>query len=176
MIRDVQEDDIDFYVTDELQKRLLIKNYHPIFKLEVSQFSEEEIPLEEIEEENKISILTDTIVQAGIEQTITINVEDFSGIKYRNKKSNDKYIQLIKTQYGYYHDDDEFYSDYKYENNLLNNDDYKKDDILFIDYDTQEQYVWNNSQLIKVTQIIPGQLSSHFLQIMTILLIVFMKN
>lgn len=160
MIRDVQEDDVDFYVTDELQKRLLIKNYHPIFKLEVSQFSEEEIPLEEIEEENKISILTDTIVQAGIEQTITINVEDFGGIKYRNKKSNDKYIQLIETQYGYYYDMDEFYSDYKYENNLLNDNDYKKDNILFIDYDTQEQYVWNSSQLIKVTQIIPGQLSS----------------
>ena len=86
MIRDVQEDDVDFYVTDELQKRLLIKNYHPIFKLEVSQFSEEEIPIEEIEEENKISILTDKIVQAGVEQTITINVEDFGGIKYRNKK------------------------------------------------------------------------------------------
>lgn len=160
MIRDVQENDVDFYVTDELQKRLLIKNYHPIFKLEVSQFSEEEIPLEEIEEENKISILIDTIVQAGIEQTITINVEDFGGIKYRNKKLNNKYIQLIKTQYGYYHDVDEFYSDYKYENNLLNDNDYKKDNILFIDYDTQEQYVWNNSQLIKVTQIIPGQLSS----------------
>ena len=160
MIRDVQEDDVDFYVTDELQKRLLIKNYHPIFKLEVSQFSEEEIPIEEIEEENKISILTDTIVQAGVEQTITINVEDFGGIKYRNKKSNDKYIQLTETQYGYYHDVDEFYSDYKYENNLLNDDDYKKDNILFIDYDTQEQYVWDNSQLIKVTQIIPGQLSS----------------
>lgn len=160
MIRDVQEDDVDFYVTDELQKRLLIKNYHPIFKLEVSQFSEEEIPIEEIEEENKISILTDTIVQAGVEQTITINVEDFGGIKYRNKKSNDKYIQLTETQYGYYHDADEFYSDYKYENNLLNDDDYKKDNILFIDYDTQEQYVWDNSQLIKVTQIIPGQLSS----------------
>lgn len=160
MIRDVQEDDVDFYVTDELQKRLLIKNYHPIFKLEVSQFSEEEIPIEEIEEENKISILTDTIVQAGVEQTITINVEDFGGIKYRNKKSDDKYIQLTKTQYGYYHDVDEFYSDYKHENNLLNNNDYKKDNILFIDYDTQEQYVWNNSQLIKVTQIIPGQLSS----------------
>ena len=160
MIRDVQEDDVDFYVTDELQKRLLIKNYHPIFKLEVSQFSEEEIPIEEIEEENKISILTDTIVQAGVEQTITINVEDFGGIKYRNKKSNDKYIQLTETQYGYYHDGDEFYSDYKYENNLLNDDDYKKDNILFIDYDTQEQYVWDNSQLIKVTQIIPGQLSS----------------
>ena len=160
MIRDVQEDDVDFYVTDELQKRLLIKNYHPIFKLEVSQFSEEEIPIEEIEEENKISILTDTIVQAGIEQTITINVEDFGGIKYRNKKSNNKYIQLIETQYGYYHDADEFYSDYKYENNLLNDSNYKKDNILFIDYDTQEQYVWNNSQLIKVTQIIPGQLSS----------------
>ena len=159
MIRDVQEDDVDFYVTDELQKRLLIKNYHPIFKLEVSQFSEEEIPIEEIEEENKISILTDTIVQAGVEQTITINVEDFGGIKYRNKKSNDKYIQLTKTQYGYYHDVDEFYSDYKYENNLLNDNDYKKDNILFIDYDTQEQYVWDNSQLIKVTQIIPGQLS-----------------
>lgn len=153
MIRDTQTDDVDFYVVDELQKRILIKNYHPIFQLEVSQFESAPIEIEEPEEENKITILTDPIVEANIEQTITINVEDFGGIKYR--KINDNYIQLSTVTKGYYYNH-KFYSDYKYEKPIT-----AKNNVLFIDYETQKQYISSSNTFIEVENIIPGILNDN---------------
>ncbi len=163
MIRDIQSDDVDFYVTDELEKRLLIRDYHPIFKLEVSQFEElsedEESSEEESEISNKVTVLTEPLISidgdiittyANIEQTITINVEDFGGIKYRKK--NDTYIRLNPIK-GYYNDGD-FFSDYKYVVSILDN--HREDNSLFIDNETYKQYILINNQLEEVTNIIPG--------------------
>jgi len=165
MIRDVQKEDVEVYITDDIEKRILLQSYHPIFKLEVSQLEpvqsndiqleNADASIEELKNKNKISIFTDKNICADIEQTITINVEDFGGTKYRKK--NDTYIPLTKILRGYYHDN-KFFSDYKYENNILNSN--SEDNILFIDNETQDQYIFNN-RLIKIKDIIPGVLEDN---------------
>ena len=155
MIRDIQEDDVDLYVVDELQKRILIENYHPIFQLEVSQFTQTEIPPEDPQEENKIAILMDKIINANVEQTITINVKDFNTTKYR--KTNDGYEEILNIVRGYYKDGDKkFYSDYNYENSI-NIDNH----TLYIDNDTQERYITINNEFKKVNNLIPGLLENN---------------
>lgn len=165
MIRDVQKEDVEVYITDDIEKRILLQSYHPIFKLEVSQLEpvqsddvqleDADASIEELKNKNKISIFTDKNICAGIEQTITINIEDFGGTKYRKK--NDTYIPLTKILRGYYYNN-KFFSDYKHENNILNSN--SEDNILFIDNETQDQYIFNN-KLIKVKDIIPGILEDN---------------
>ncbi len=154
MIRDVQGDDVEVYITDDTEKRILISNYHPIFKLEVSQLEEDVVKVEQPEEENKITIITDKNIEVNTEQTIAIQIEGFGGTKYRKKGSS--YIKLNSPIWGYYYNKD-FFSDYKYTTSLLSQN--NSDKTLFIDYETQDQYIIINNKVVEVTDIIPGQLS-----------------
>lgn len=153
MIRDSQGDDVEVYITDDIEKRILISNYHPIFKLEVSQLEEAIVEVEQPIEENKITIITDKIIEVNTEQTIAIQVEGFGGTKYRKQGSS--YIKLNSPIWGYYYNDD-FFSDYKYVNSILTENNSNK--TLFIDADTQDQYIIIDNKPVEVTDIIPGQL------------------
>lgn len=158
MIRDIEEDDVYFYVDDEIDKRMLIQSYHPIFQLEVSQFEDEDFTEENIEEQkNEIDIISDKILCRGTEQTITIKAKDFGGTKYRSQKGeNGQYIPLNQIKQGYYNTEDhKFYSDYKYEQEIT---EIEINDIL-IDNDTKKQYILINDTLKEIHDIIPGIIS-----------------